>query len=474
MKPFESPRSTLGGLEPEQAAALIAATADVALVVDSAGIIRDVAFGSDELSSEGYSRWLGQPWVDTVTPESRPKVEALLRDAGTSNASKWRHVNHPSSHGADVPVMYSAVQVGNKDRVVAIGRDLRAVASLQSRLVEAQQSMERDYWRLRQVETRYRLLFQMASEAVLIVDAASEKVAEANPAAAQLLGENVNRIVGRSFADCFDRRSGQAVDAVLASIRASGRAEDVRLRLAEPGGDCIVGGTLFRHDKSSSFLIRLTVPHVDPASSADQKARASLLVAVEGSPDAFVVTDMQGRVITANAAFYELVEVLTEQHARGVSLDQWLGRPGVDLNVLLTNLRQHGSVRLFATTIKGENGVVSEVEITAVAAPSADPPCLGFSIRNVEKRLAWEGGGTRRDVPRSVEQLKELVGRVPLRDIVRDTTDVIERLCIEAALDLTRDNRALAAEMLGLSRQSLYVKLRRFGMGDLGGNEPEE
>jgi DNA-binding NtrC family response regulator len=37
-------------------------------------------------------------------------------------------------------------------------------------------------------------------------------------------------------------------------------------------------------------------------------------------------------------------------------------------------------------------------------------------------------------------------------------------MCIEAALQLTHDNRASAAEMLGLSRQSLYVKLRRFGM----------
>ena len=54
---------------------------------------------------------------------------------------------------------------------------------------------------------------------------------------------------------------------------------------------------------------------------------------------------------------------------------------------------------------------------------------------------------------------------------MRETTDVIERLCIEAALELTRDNRASAAEMLGLSRQSLYVKLRRYGLGDLEGGE---
>ena len=45
-----------------------------------------------------------------------------------------------------------------------------------------------------------------------------------------------------------------------------------------------------------------------------------------------------------------------------------------------------------------------------------------------------------------------------------ESSDVIERLCIEAALQLTGGNRASAAEMLGLSRQSLYVKLRRYGL----------
>jgi DNA-binding NtrC family response regulator len=44
-------------------------------------------------------------------------------------------------------------------------------------------------------------------------------------------------------------------------------------------------------------------------------------------------------------------------------------------------------------------------------------------------------------------------------------------MCIEAALELTHNNRASAAEMLGLSRQSLYVKLRRFGI--LSDNDPD-
>jgi DNA-binding NtrC family response regulator len=67
---------------------------------------------------------------------------------------------------------------------------------------------------------------------------------------------------------------------------------------------------------------------------------------------------------------------------------------------------------------------------------------------------------------RSVDEFTRLVGKVPLKELVRESTDIIERLCIEAALQMNGDNRANAAEMLGLSRQSLYMKLHRYGIDD--------
>jgi transcriptional regulator PpsR len=185
-------------------------------------------------------------------------------------------------------------------------------------------------------------------------------------------------------------------------------------------------------------------------------------------PDAIVVTTTDGRIVTTNRAFLDLVQLATDELARNETLERWLGRPGVDLGVLVANLKQHGSVRLFATTIRGEYGAITDVEISAVAINEGAEACLGFSIRNVDRRRPSEARPGR-ELPRSVEQLTELVGRVSLKELVRETTDVIERLCIEAALELTRDNRASAAEMLGLSRQSLYVKLRRYGLGDLDG-----
>ena len=52
----------------------------------------------------------------------------------------------------------------------------------------------------------------------------------------------------------------------------------------------------------------------------------------------------------------------------------------------------------------------------------------------------------------------------PLPTLVCDTSAIIERHCIETALQLANGRRTAAAELLGLSRQSLYMKLSRYGM----------
>jgi hypothetical protein len=156
-------------LDAQTAGALIAAVADVALIIDSDGNIIDRAFGSEELQSEleGAKSWIGLPWLDTVTVESQGKVRALLKDALAGADSRTRHVNHPpvgqaADTGEDVPVLYSALRIGRSKQILASGRDLRTISTLQRRLLDAQASMERDYGKLRQVETRYRLLFQMS------------------------------------------------------------------------------------------------------------------------------------------------------------------------------------------------------------------------------------------------------------------------------------------------------------------------
>ncbi|HKM64362.1 MAG TPA: transcriptional regulator PpsR [Acidisphaera sp.] len=460
-----SPKESLGDLDAESAATLISAAADVSLIVDAKGVIRDVAFRSEELENDldPDGAWLGKPWLDTVTVESHPKVQALLKGGSGKGGPAWRQVNHPSRKGVDVPVLYSVVRLGR--RIIAVGRDLGAIAVLQQRLVQAQQSMERDHSRLRHAETRYRLLFQMSDEAVLILDAGTQRVLEANPAATRLFGES-RKLNGRIFPDGFDAAGTDTVQALLAKVRAVGRSDEVRARLADGEREFGVSAYLFRQENTSLVLVRLASIS-EGGAAAIPALSAKLLKLVEKVPDALVVTDPDGRIIATNPAFLEMAQLATEAQAQNQPLDRWVGRPGVDLAVLTATLRQHGSVRLFPTTLRGEYGATADIEISAVSDVNGGRPCHGFAIRNVGRRLSAEGSTAARALPRSVEQLTELIGRVSLKDLVREATDVIEKLCIEAALELTGDNRASAAEILGLSRQSLYVKLRRYGLGDL-------
>ncbi len=463
MKQLRAPKASLGDLDAETAATVIAAAGDIALVVDGEGTILDLAFDTEEPALEGCRTWLGRPWAETVTVESRPKLEALMREAATKAEPRWRQLNHPSARGADLPMLYVAVDLGSAGRIVVIGRNLQAIASLQQRLVDAQQAMERDYARLRHVETRYRLLFQMSAEALLIVDAATQKVVEANPAAARLLREPATTLVGRTFPEGFEPEMSRAIQSLLAGVRATGRADDMRVTWADGRPPSVLTAALFRQENASLFLVRMAPSETGAAGTALPSTKARLLEVVELGPDGFVVTSTDGRVLAANAAFLDLAQLATEEQVRGEPLDRWLGRRGVDLNVLIANLRERGVVRLFATQLNGEYGSTSEVEVSAVSLAETGPPCFGFAIRNVGRRLSVEPRPGR-ELPRSVEQLTELVGRVSLKDLVRETTDMIERLYIEAALEMTNDNRASAAEMLGLSRQSLYVKLRRYGL----------
>jgi transcriptional regulator PpsR len=451
---------------PADAIKLLQASADITLKLDPQGVIEQVQVTRKELALGDTGQWVGRRWEDIVTHESRPKVRELLQ--GTSRAL-WRHINFPTNQAEDAPFEIALVRAQESGSLIALGRDLSALAALQQRLVDAQQSLERDYLRLRHLETRYRALFQSINDAVLMVDAASEDVVEANPAALALLDRPPKLVIGAPFHQCFQTGASTRLDQAMAAVRASGKPELVDLAAVRGEAvQCHI--SIFRQEERWFFLMRLGGSRSN-VEGQENEQQAKLLDLMQRSPDGFVITDETGRVQQCNAAFADMVQLQSQQALRGESLERWLGRAGVDMNVLLANLRQHGIVRLFSTSLRSEYGSNVPVEISAVRLQLPAPGSMGFTVRDIGRRLEREPQKSR-ELPRSASQLTELVGRVPLRDIVSETTDLIEQLCIEAALELTRDNRASAAEMLGLSRQSLYVKLRRYGLGDLGG-EPD-
>jgi len=454
----------LKSLSDETAAHLAANAADLALIIDDRGIIRDAAFSGEDIADQDPDEWIGRAWIDTVTVESRPKIETLIGEAAQRDNKRWRQVTHPLEDGPDLPVRYFTVESGRPGWVLAIGRDLRASARMQQRLLDAQHAIEREYSRLRSAETRFRLLFQAASEGVLIVNAGTMRVTHANPAAAKLFGLPAQKIENRGLDPLFRGEDAARVRDMLSVLRGGGGGDSVRATAAESGRRIEVEASVYRQDNETYYLLRVAPEDADAAAA---QGGGWLLTAAEALPDGFVVADDSLRILAANDAFLEMAQLSSANEIEGDSLESYLGAGGVDLNVLMANLRKHGVARNFATTVNSRHGLSEDVEISAVSAERAGETVYGFSIRNVGRRLAAAGRAAEDALPRSVDQLTELVGRVSLKEIVRESTDLIERYCIEAALELTKDNRASAAEILGLSRQSLYAKMRRHNIGDL-------
>jgi transcriptional regulator PpsR len=466
---FRSQDDLFAGLGAEALAAIATANSDVVLVLDRSGRILDAAFRDSDLHGWDVDAWVGRPWSDTVTVESRDKIADLLQESMRASPTRTRQVNHPAADGGrDLPVNYRLVSFEGWPNVVALGTDLRAMAEMQQRLVRAQIDMEKDYRKLRDIESRYRILFHLAVEPLIVVQGQTLRILDANDGAAKLLDKPLKKLIGMGAASVFAKSDQGAATESLVAMGARARQDSFHARPATLDTPMEIRVTPFREFGRTNLLVCFVTDEPERANVATT-AETTLVSMIESLPEGIVVIDGEGRVVDANPAFLDLIRVVSLDRIENKGLDNWLGGSGVDLQVLLANLREHGSVRRFASVVRDELGGQESVEISAARIASREGPMFGFAIRETARQDNAQISSAAAGRPHSTMQFIDMVGRVPLKDLVRDTADVIEKLCIEAALRLTDNNRASAADMLGLSRQSLYIKLKRYGISD-----PEE
>lgn len=464
---FKYLEASFGALDAKKVARLVASTVDLTFVIDVNGVIQQAVALDPRLARAARENWVGKVWTETATVESRIKINELLAEANADTPTRWREINQVGTGGEEFPLRFSAVKFDSDGLIVAMGYDLQPVAQLQQKLVNAQRDLERDFQKLRDAETRYRVLFQMTAEAVLIVDSQTLKTIDANPAAAMILETTPGRLVGRIVADLVAPDSRESLQTLLAGVKSSGRTEAVRVHVESAGKPFLASCAAIRSDEGLSFMVRLA-PLDTGGRHPGQTAVATQALAA--MPDGFLLAGSDRRIVDVNDAFLDLARLGHRNEAIGTTLDQWLGRTAVEGNVLLAHLKDHGRVRGFALALRGGHGAVEDVDVSAVSLRANGEVYFGFLFRRAKRS---EAGGDQA-LARSAEDFADLVGRLSLKGIVRETTDVIEKLCIEAALRLTGDNRAAAAEMLGLSRQSLYSKMHRHAIGDLDGVEGED
>jgi transcriptional regulator PpsR len=465
--------SALSTLAPELAATFATLASDIALVVDADGVIRNVALGGAEPVAPGAGDWVGRHWVDTVTGDTRRKIEQLLKEVADTGISRRREVNHPGRAGADIPIAYAAIRLGARGPVLAVGRDLRAIAAIQQRFVETQGEMERDYWKRRQSESRYRLLFEVATDAVFVVDAETLKIVDANAATCQLFDLAPENLLGRAASSGIDRSSRGAVDELLATARASGRPAEIRARLIGRRGTTRISATPFRSGDTMLMLVRASALDTEAVAS---DADSTLTRLVERTPYGVVVTDSSGRVQLANPAFARMVHAGHEGAVRGRSLADWLGgdADGADLAAMLAAVQRHGIVQHVFTLLRLPGGQSARVEASAVLLTEGEQENIGFTLRGLASDTrAPTDGGDGHDLVRSLQRLVALLGQQPLATLESEAAALVERHFVAAALGRAGGDVAAAAQLLGVGRAEIERTIQRHrlqpnGSGDAG------
>jgi PAS domain-containing protein len=103
---------------------------------------------------------------------------------------------------------------------------------LQQRLLKTQQSMERDYLHLRQTETRYRLLFDNISHPVLITDAETNEIQQANRACHSLVGAAPGSLDGKPLLSLLEPQYRDDLIAHLGACAVNSATTPLSVRLS--------------------------------------------------------------------------------------------------------------------------------------------------------------------------------------------------------------------------------------------------
>ncbi|MEO1140395.1 MAG: transcriptional regulator PpsR [Pseudomonadota bacterium] len=459
--------------DPSSVQNLVEQAADIAVLVGKNGEVEGISINPDCPSLGCLDHWVGRSFETFLTVESKVKfderVQAMRKDPDLMPRSL--ELNHVDNATWEFPIRYSLHRIYGSESILLLGRDMQPIAEVQQRLVSEQTARERDQQRLRGEQTFYNVVLEASETPLIMVEPEKGRIRDLNSAAALLLGTKTTTLSGSSLAQAFEGRRREELMDALKSSAGSDEARGVELVARRNGRDVALYPEYFRAAGELFMLCRL-VP-TDESLSSGPEAAQSMALLFASTSDAIVLTDGKGIIRDANESFLVMADAAQLRDVRDANLSDFFVRGMVDMKLMLETAVKQGRLRNYSTQMSSLVGTRASVDVSVARLRDQGGDFgIGFIIRNVTPSDSADAEGASAAVSEdAMKNVMDLVGTASLKELVSATSDVVEKLCIETAVQLTGNNRVAAAEMLGLSRQSLYVKLRKHGLLRSNGEE---
>ena len=298
-------------------------TLDFSGVIQSASVSGELAESPELPASDSIHQLVGKPWRETCDPTNASKVDRIVEGAVQHEVCGFSQINQRMPNGETVLFEFTAVQTRwQQQRIVVVGKNLNTVVKLQNRLLSTQRTMEKEFWKLREMETRYSALVNATPDVVFVLRDPDLKVIDINEQASRAIGLAADDSVSQLNLSDADKTK---LDNAVITARQTGRAPVIVVRCGPRNSSWRLRVSSYNGQSGLQFMLQFSMH--------DELARASNVEPISGLnpadilknlPEGLVAVNRQNVITHVNPAFAALVNRQDSDSLLGMSFDRWL------------------------------------------------------------------------------------------------------------------------------------------------------
>jgi PAS domain S-box-containing protein len=248
---------------------------------------------------------------------------------------------------------------------------------------------------LRLTEDRYRRLFEEAQDGILILDADTLEIIDANPFVLSLLGVEPEQLLGRHLGEI-----GLLKDSVLEQEFLAGLMRDGHVRYTDQVLERLDGARIYvevicnRHQVDNHNIIQCNIRDISERKKDEERIRESeqnFRAFFETSRDCAFITSKEGRWLDLNDAAVKLFGYDSKDELRKVPIPELYKNSDVRTEHM-KYIEQEGFSLNYPVDLKKKDGSIIHTQITSVPRKDEQGAVIGFQgiIRDVTEQKRAE------------------------------------------------------------------------------------